>query len=391
VVAGCWRLFISLLGDVRFFLRAASGRRETPAAPTSIVHRSSPSTAEVPIAIQNLHVIYPDGGLARLKRLLPHGDIPVGHRPVAGFHALRGIELNIEHGVFGLLGPNGAGKTTLMRCIAGLLEPSRGTVRLYGVAQRDAGESLAPLIGYLPQTHGHYGWMTLRQYLDTFALLTARTQRLALAMPGQNPLLAERLAGLTALHDPRARATTIDRIAEQVHLHEFLDERIGTFSGGMRQRAGIARVLLQAPPNLIVDEPTAGLDPMERVSVRLLLAQIARERTVIFSTHIVEDLEGVCSAIGILDRGELRFSGSPEALRARWQGRVWEVPVGEEGDAPLRERLLGTDARLLYRSTLSGRAGWRCLASESPVPGAVPVAVSIEDAFLGLLSAGGTD
>src|SRR5690606_14076009 len=113
------------------------------------------------------------------------------------------------------------------------------------------------------------------------------------------------------------------------------------------------------------------------------------ERTVIFSTHIVEDLEGVCSAIGIIDRGELRFSGTPEELQARWQGRIWEVPVGEEDDVSLRERLSAGGARLLYRSTGSGREGWRCLAPSRPTEASSPVKVSLEDAFLGMLGGAG--
>jgi HAE1 family hydrophobic/amphiphilic exporter-1 len=382
VVRGVWRLGRALAGDLAFVAGRGRATSESPVHP-AITHRDP--AAIPPIEIQNLHVVYAEGGLHRATRLLPKGDVPFGHQPVPGFEALRQVTLTIQPGVFGLLGPNGAGKTTLMRCIAGLLEPTRGTVRLYGVPRRDAGEGLAPLVGYLPQTHGLYEWMTLRQYLEYFALLTARTRCTALAVPDAFPLLAARLQALDALDSPTARARAIARVAAEVHLEQFLEERLGNFSGGMKQRAGIARVLLQAPPILIVDEPTAGLDPMERVSVRLLLAQIARERTVIFSTHIVEDLEGTATAIGILDRGRLRFHGSPDELRASWQGRVWDIAVAEHEGERLGEELGRQGGRLLYRTARGGVARWRCLAPQRPCEDAVAVPVSLEDAFHGTL------
>ncbi len=355
--------------------------------PTQIpVLRPHSTDNSVPtISVGNLHVIFPTERWRVFKQLLPSKQYPFGHRPLVGLNALDSVDLEIKPGLFGLLGPNGAGKTTLMRCVAGLIEPTRGTVRLFGIAHREAPESLAPLIGYLPQNHGHYEWMTLREYLDTFALLTARTLQLAEIDPPATPSLAEQLSRLAPLKTPEERCAAIERVATQVHLEHVLDRKIKTFSGGMKQRAGIARVLLQAPPIVIVDEPTAGLDPIERVKIRLLLAQLAHERTVIFSTHIVEDLEDTCTQVGVLERGRLLFCGAPEELRAHWNERVWQVPIENETPEKVRETLLASDAHVLFRYARGEASGWRCLSEKLPHPRAEQATATLEDALLGML------
>ncbi|MEQ8822549.1 MAG: efflux RND transporter permease subunit [Sumerlaeia bacterium] len=376
-----WRVGRAVVGDVLFAVR-----RPKPAAALSASPAPVPQDPASPaIVVQNLHVTFAPGALAHLKRLLPTGGYPLGHRPLEGTAALSQVSLEIRPGLFGLLGPNGAGKTTLMRCIAGLQEPARGTVRVFDFAQREAGEALAPLIGYLPQTHGHYDWMTLREYLEYFATISARTARRAAADPYAHPVLLQRLHALDNLQTVPGRAAAIARAAEEVHLEHVLDKRIGQFSGGMRQRAGIARVLLSAPPILIVDEPTAGLDPLERVKVRLLLARLARTRTVIFSTHIVEDLEDRCDAIGVLSGGRLLWSGPTADFRAFWGRKVWEVPANGQGPDALARELVGPDVRLLYRYARAGSEGWRVIAAEAPHPRAITVEATLEDALLGEL------
>jgi ABC-type multidrug transport system ATPase subunit len=323
-----------------------------------------------------------------LRRYIPRRGTPIGHGPIEGYTALDGITLDIGPGLYGLLGPNGAGKTTLMRCLSGLLQPTRGTVSIFGVPHRIGGESLAPLVGYLPQVHGHTEWMTLEEYLDYFATWTARTVMRARRFDSGEGMLGARLESLSHLADPRLRRAAILRAVEEVHLEHVLRERVGTFSGGMKQRAGIARVLVAAPPIVLVDEPTAGLDPVERVSVRLLLARLAQTRTVIFSTHLVEDLEESCVAVGILQRGRLLFSGPPRELQRRWEGQVWEIPSEAGVDAEQAFASSNSPARLLFRFARAGSEGWRVLCDAAPHPTARRDRVTLEDALLATLGAG---
>lgn len=337
--------------------------REIPIEPPRSKHRPPEySPAAPPLEVQSLRVIYPTPNWKLLARAIPSTRYAIGCRPIQGVDALTDINLRIEPGLFGLLGPNGAGKTTLMRCMAGLLPPTRGTVRIFGAPLRDHPEALAPLVAYLPQYHGLYDPMTLREFLSYFLLLRMEAQRTVLD------------------HTQVERA--VAAAADEVHLLDVLDQRLGTYSGGMRQRAGLARVLLAAPPIILVDEPTAGLDPVERVKVRLLLAQLARTRTVVFSTHLVEDLELSCRAVGILRQGRLLYSGPPSELLDNLRGRIWEVPL-DNGDVPLaaRDRI---DVRLFR---VAGPAGlrWRCLAPAAPTPDSATVAPRLEDAFLAIL------
>jgi HAE1 family hydrophobic/amphiphilic exporter-1 len=361
-------------------------------APLASTHSLTATDAEAeivtPIQLENIQVVYATAATS-WQRFIPTKGYAIGKRPAVGLHALRGVTSEIGTGLHGLLGPNGAGKTTLLRCVAGLIEPTRGTVRLFGAAHRDSAAQLAPLIGYLPQNHGHYESMTLYEYLDLFATLTSNTVAKARALHGaQGGELASRLAALTSLDSADGRHRAISRAIEEVNLLEFAHERIGGFSGGMKQRAGIARVLLQAPPILIVDEPTAGLDPVERVKVRLLLSQLAAERTVIFSTHIVEDLEQTCRSIGILLQGRMVYSGTPSELRERLEGRVWEV-LSEDGSDPeqLRQDAIRRGARVLFQIVRSGREGFRLLVpGDIAMDRAQRVTPTLEDALLATLN-----
>lgn len=377
-------IFISALGPRRDAVARTPEPAETPAP-----HRHGAISMTEPITLSNIQVIYPLWTMRSLRHLLPGKRYALGRRPLEGVHALHGISAEIPQGLYGLVGPNGAGKTTLLRCIAGLLEPTRGTVRLFGVAHREARAELAPLIGYLPQSHGHYEAMSLYEYLEYFSLHTARTilRARALHQGETSSELLRRLQQLNALSEPVPRDRAIRRAVEEVNLSPHLHEKIGGFSGGMKQRAGIARILLQAPPILIVDEPTAGLDPVERVKVRLLLSQLAAERTVLFSTHIVEDLEHTCQAVGVLIGGRLAFHGTPDRLKQRWNEQVFEVLANPTDDPEsFRQSLLARGCRVLFQVARGGREGFRVLGSREAMPeGATLVPPTLEDALLATL------
>ncbi|MFZ1754702.1 MAG: ABC transporter ATP-binding protein, partial [Caldilineaceae bacterium] len=222
-------------------------------------------------------------------------------------YALRGVDMEIGAGMFGLIGPNGAGKTTLMRLIAGLLRPSSGHITLFGHDLASTKGKLAAKagLGYLPQEFGFYPELTAVQFLDYIAILKGIRSR------------AE-------------RRRQVETVLEQVHLTPQAGRKLKQFSGGMKRRVGIAQALLGQPRLLIVDEPTAGLDPEERVRLRNLLAETAVRCTVILSTHIVEDISQSCNDLAVLHEGRVLFRGSPRDLIAAARGRVWTVRVNGE-------------------------------------------------------------
>lgn len=218
------------------------------------------------------------------------------------FRALRGIDLEIPSGMFGLLGPNGAGKTTLMRILAGIVNPSEGTLRVAGHDLRtESGKrAMKSVLGYLPQELGMYGELSAAQFVDYMAILKG-------------------------LDEPRERARRVAEVLERVALTDAADRKIKGFSGGMKRRVGIAQALVNDPKLLIVDEPTAGLDPEERIRFRNLLVQLAADRTVILSTHIVEDIGQTCRDLAVLARGRILFRGSPAELTEAAAGHVWSA------------------------------------------------------------------
>ena len=205
--------------------------------------------------------------------------------------ALRQLSLRCEPGMLGLVGPNGAGKTTLMRMIATLLDPTEGAIRWNGQDIRTNGEALREVLGYLPQEFGIYREFTGRQFLEYLA-----------AMKGLPKSLAHR---------------RVAEVLEIVNLEQVADRKLPTYSGGMKQRIGIAQALLNDPELLIVDEPTAGLDPAERVRFRTLLASLTHNRIVLLSTHIISDVEAVASRLVILQEGRVLADTTPEALLTR--------------------------------------------------------------------------
>ena len=216
--------------------------------------------------------------------------------------ALNGISLSIGAGMFGLLGPNGAGKTTLMRILAGIVLPSTGSVSAAGcpMTSEKNREQVKSMLGYLPQELGMYPDLTARQFIDYMAILKG-------------------------VHDANERRPRVSRVIEMVGLTQAADRKIKGFSGGMKRRVGIAQALVNDPRILIVDEPTAGLDPEERIRFRNLLVDLAADRVVILSTHIVEDIGQTCQDMAVLSQGKILFRGSPLELTRAAEGRVWNV------------------------------------------------------------------
>ena len=281
--------------------------------------------------------------------------IPVIGRKKVPFRALSGISLEIGNGMFGLLGPNGAGKTTLMRIICGILEQSYGKVWINGIDAGEKREELQGLIGYLPQEFGTYENMTAYEFLNYQAMLKN-------------------------LLDKTEREKIVDYALGAVHMDEHKHEKIGSFSGGMKQRMGIAQILLHLPRILVVDEPTAGLDPRERIRFRNLLVELSRERIVIFSTHIIEDISSSCNKVAVLNRGRVKYLGDPVDMTKIAEGHVWQFHVPTERFESLQKDLL-----IVHHMRDGDKIRVRCLSEDQPVEQAKVVRPSLEDAYLWLL------
>jgi len=222
--------------------------------------------------------------------------------------AVSDISLTIENGMYGLLGPNGAGKTTLMRMLTTLLTPDLGTALVGGYDIRTQKREVRQLLGYLPQDFGLYKKLTAFEFVEL-------------------------VAGLKGYSSAIKRREETERVLRQVNLWERRNDRLGGFSGGMRRRVGIAQALLGSPQLLIVDEPTAGLDPEERIRFRNLLSELSKEKVVILSTHIVGDIESTCSGVAIMRAGQLLFNGSQAELIQQAEDRTWNVEI-PDGDLP---------------------------------------------------------
>jgi ABC-2 type transport system ATP-binding protein len=227
-----------------------------------------------------------------------------------GVQALDKVSLDIAPGMFGLLGPNGAGKSTLMRTLATLQEADSGTASLDDIDVLRQKDRVRSVLGYLPQEFGVYPKVTAAEMLDHFA----------------------RLKGLT---DSKTRKATVDALLERTNLATVRNQRLGGFSGGMRQRFGIAQALIGNPKLVIVDEPTAGLDPEERVRFHNLLADIGRDVIVILSTHIVDDVADLCPRFAVISKGRVLMSGEPKEAIGKVSGKIWERVVEREQVAAL--------------------------------------------------------
>ena len=282
-------------------------------------------------------------------------SFPLIGRQRKPFRALDRVSLKIESGMFGLVGPNGAGKTTLMRVICGILPPSRGKVFFNDIDLNAKREELQSLIGYLPQEFGTYENMTSSQFLDYQAMLKG-------------------------IWNSSEREKTVKQAIHSVHLDDSSDIKIKNFSGGMKQRVGIAQTLLRLPRVLVVDEPTAGLDPRERIRFRNLLSELSKDRVVIFSTHIIEDISSSCNHVAVMDEGEAIFIGTPQEMVDLTTGFVWEANVTED----TFERIRRTE-NIVHQMRTTEHVHVRILAIEKPVPDAVQVTPTLEDSYIWLL------
>jgi ABC-2 type transport system ATP-binding protein len=268
-----------------------------------------------------------------------------------GKTAVSDFSLDIPAGILGLLGPNGAGKTTLMQMIATLTRPTSGRILFQGVDVAREPESIRERLGYLPQDFGVYENLTAFEFLDYLAHLKGVMRR-------------ER----------------IGELLESVNLHAAANRHVGTFSGGMRQRLGIAQALLADPELLIVDEPTAGLDPEERVRFRNLLSELGLGRLVILSTHIVSDVESIATHVALMREGCLAAFGTAEQLLRDAAGCAWEATLNSEELAARRSELVVSSA-----VRRADGVHVRLVGLAPPVPGARPVEPTLEDAYLFLI------
>ena len=269
-----------------------------------------------------------------------------------GRKALDSVDLRVSTGMFGLLGPNGAGKTTLMRILATLLEPTEGRVEVDG---KDLGKCISDIrraIGYLPQSFGALPTLKVREFLDYSAVMRGMLGR-------------------------KQRRAAVETVMDAVGLTEVGGRRIKKLSGGMHRRVGIAQALLGPPELLIVDEPTVGLDPEERIKLRAELARISVDRTIILSTHIVGDISSSCERMAILDEGKIVFEDMPSSLISDAQGRVWEFVIGEDELDAVKSR-----CRVVRTVATSGGLKIRVVGDRpqrDDVESAVP---TLEDAYV---------
>jgi ABC-2 type transport system ATP-binding protein len=271
-----------------------------------------------------------------------------------GVYALNNVDLTIPPGMFGLLGPNGAGKTTLMRILAGIVRPTSGTIRIgaYDGSTERGRTAVKRMLGYLPQDFGVYPDLNAREFLDYIAILKG-------------------------LRDRTLRHKRIEALLEIVSLTQVANRKLKTYSGGMKRRIGIAQALLNDPALLIVDEPTAGLDPEERIRFRNLLSELGDNRTVLLSTHIVEDIAQTCQRLAVLKDGHLIFQGTTVAAMREAQGKVWIITTSgykPEGTFTIVATLhMGTTAQ------------YRVVGDPSPEAAAVPAEPTLEDTYVWLM------
>jgi ABC-2 type transport system ATP-binding protein len=273
-----------------------------------------------------------------------------------GVCALDDITLTVPRGMFGLLGPNGAGKSTLMRTLATLQEPDAGAIEFGGIDVVRQKEEMRRTLGYLPQEFGVYPNVSAQRLLQHFAVLKGVVDR-------------------------RARAEVVEALLRQTNLWEVRKQKLGGFSGGMRQRFGVAVALIGRPGLIIVDEPTAGLDPAERVRFLNLLSEIGENSVVILSTHIVEDVVELCSRMAIIDRGHILLEAEPLRAIDAVRGRIWrrivdraELPAVEQRHAVISTRLL------------AGRTVVHVYAESSPGAEFMPVEPGLEDVYFSVMS-----
>ena len=273
------------------------------------------------------------------------------HQRYGSIRALDGVSLELGFGITGLLGPNGAGKTTLLRCLATVLAPDRGKIDAFGFdPDRPAARTeIRRRLGYMPQEPGFYLSFTCFDFLDYIAILKEQVDRVA-------------------------RHDEVRRVLRQVGLEDRSKTKIRKLSGGMRRRLALAQALLGSPDLLVLDEPTAGLDPEQRFRFRELISQLASERTVLLSTHQTEDVAAICDRVLVMDGGRIRFEGTPRDLAAVAAGQVWLA-----GERPAGAHIFWRTAEGMFRGV------------GDPPPGSTPIDPTIEDGYLLLVGAAGLE
>jgi ABC-type multidrug transport system ATPase subunit len=274
-----------------------------------------------------------------------------------GVRALQDVSLTIPAGMFGLLGPNGAGKSTLMRTIATLQEPDSGRITFGDVDVLRHKDAVRRMLGYLPQEFGVYPKVTAHEMLNHFAVLKG-------------------------IVDARRRAEVIEALLKRTNLWDLRKRRLGTFSGGMKQRFGIAQALLGDPRLIIVDEPTAGLDPAERLRFNNMLSEIGENVVVILSTHIVDDISDLCSRMAIIGAGRVQLTGEPQTTIDGLRGKVWKKQIERDRLAEYERDLSVISTRLV-----SGRTVIHVIAPARPDPSFQEVPPDLEDVYFSALDA----
>jgi ABC-2 type transport system ATP-binding protein len=272
-----------------------------------------------------------------------------------GTQALKDVSLDVPPGMFGLLGRNGAGKSTLMRIIATLQEPDEGSIRLGDIDVVRQKDRVRETLGYLPQSFGFHPRVSAERLLDHFAVLKG-------------------------LVEPGVRRDVTESLLRRTNLWDVRKQRVGTYSGGMRQRFGVAVALLGNPKLIIVDEPTAGLDPEERVRFLNLLSQIGEGSVVILSTHIVEDVEELCSRMAIIDRGEILLEAQPSRAIDELRGRIWRRTVTQD-ELPALER----DHAVISTRLLAGRTIAHVFADRAPSADFERVEPDLKDVYFSVM------
>jgi ABC-type multidrug transport system ATPase subunit len=268
-----------------------------------------------------------------------------------GVHALKDVTLTIPNGMYGLLGPNGAGKSTLMRILATLQEPDSGSIQLGEIDALKEKDQVRQTLGYLPQEFGVYPKVNAEELLEHFAILKGIAGR-------------------------RARKEVVETLLRQTNLWDVRKQKLGGYSGGMRQRFGVAVALLGNPKLMIVDEPTAGLDPAERVRFLNLLSELAENSIVLLSTHIVEDVSEVCARMAIIDKGEILLEAEPLRAIDDLHGRIWSGEISKKAQPGL-EREHAVISTKLY----AGRTIAHVYCDSPPGPGFEPAKPDLEDVY----------
>ena len=273
-----------------------------------------------------------------------------------GVQALKEVTLTIPRGMYGLLGPNGAGKSTLMRILATLQEPDAGSIRLGGIDVVNRKDEVRATLGYLPQEFGVYPRVSAEELLGHFALLK----------------------GIAARGERKA---VVEALLRQVNLWEVRKQKLGGYSGGMKQRFGVAVALLGNPKLMIVDEPTAGLDPAERVRFLNLLAELGENSVVLLSTHIVEDVSELCTKMAIIDRGEILLEAEPPRAVEELRGRIWRRVIAKEELAAVQR-----DHAVISTKLLAGRTVVYVYGEGAPAPGYEPFEPGLEEVYFSAMS-----